>query len=62
MRKWLQYCDGKLPSLLALAIRIIFISVAPHKVAKESTSVSLSRVIVAGIIALATFAFVNTTL
>jgi hypothetical protein len=40
------------PSLLALAIRIISISVGPPKVAKASKSMSLSCVIVAGIIAL----------
>jgi hypothetical protein len=38
--------------LTYLAIRIISISVALHKVAKESTSVLLLRVIVASIIAL----------
>jgi hypothetical protein len=43
----------------ATHIGLFLFFVAPPKVAKESTSVSLSRVIVAGIIAL-TFANVNT--
>ena len=66
MRKCPRYCITISPSFLALAIRIISISVMPPKVAKVSTMVRLGQVsgvtvigIIAGVIAL-NFANVNT--
>jgi hypothetical protein len=50
MQKRLRCRDAILPSLLTLAIRIISISVASPKVAKATTSVSLSHVLVSGVI------------